>query len=248
MADQLTIRDTALWLEAIARADGPDVPLWLVGPPTGGATPTMVPCTALRLTRTAGTPALLLLGAGVEIGDPADRHDTCDDPPGPPSRDWGAAEDGENELTQHASPAGARGVETTLASPCPACNEPAPHHVTGCRYAPTTEERCVAQEVDHAAFLAAMQRHAAHPVHIELDLTTCLVLTGALQLALRHPAFPHTSRAICEEYLGEMQAQLAELEPILSHGVAWGNDPAHDVPVEALGLEERRSNAASTGA
>jgi len=78
--------------------------------------------------------------------------------------------------------------------------------------------------------LALLERHARHPVHLELDVLTGHVLSGALQLAMRHPAFPRTSRAIVQGFLRGFQASLAQLDGDLAVLVELGNQPHRDVP------------------
>lgn len=78
--------------------------------------------------------------------------------------------------------------------------------------------------------LAILERHARHPVHLELDVITGQVLIGALQLSLRHPAFPRTSRGIVQDFIRSWQAQVASLDGDLALLVELGNQPHRDVP------------------
>lgn len=78
--------------------------------------------------------------------------------------------------------------------------------------------------------LALLERHARHPVHLEIDVITGQVLTSALQLALRHPAFPRTSREIVQGFIRAFQARVAALDGDLAVLVELGNQPHRDVP------------------
>lgn len=78
--------------------------------------------------------------------------------------------------------------------------------------------------------LALLERHARHPVTLEMDVITGQILVGALQLALRHPAFPRTSREIVQGFIREFQARVALLDGDLAVLVEMGNQPHRDVP------------------
>jgi hypothetical protein len=78
--------------------------------------------------------------------------------------------------------------------------------------------------------LALLERHGRHPVTLELDVITGQIIIGALQLSLRHPAFPRTSRGIVQGFLREWQAQVAALDGDLAVLVELGNQPHRDVP------------------
>lgn len=79
---QLTVGDVLLSLEALQRVHGPDVPLWGAFRDLRG-TVNLVPIAALRLETTAGTPAVLLCGVGVTLGEetpcPHGGETECDD-------------------------------------------------------------------------------------------------------------------------------------------------------------------------
>ena len=77
-------------------------------------------------------------------------------------------------------------------------------------------------------FTAAMMAHAQQTVCLELDVITSCVVIGALQLALRHPDFPATSRGIVTDLLATWRTRLATLDPMLGEGIGWGNDPSND--------------------
>lgn len=78
--------------------------------------------------------------------------------------------------------------------------------------------------------LALLERHARHPVHLEMDVLTGHVLIGALQLALRHPAFPRESREIVQGFIRGFQARVASLDGDLAVLIEMGNQPHRDVP------------------
>lgn len=78
--------------------------------------------------------------------------------------------------------------------------------------------------------LAVLERHARHPVTVEMDVITGQVIIGALQLALRHPAFPRTSREIIQSFIRGFQARVAALDGDLAVLVELGNQPHRDVP------------------
>jgi hypothetical protein len=78
--------------------------------------------------------------------------------------------------------------------------------------------------------LALLERHARHPVLLEIDVITGQVLIGALQLSLRHPAFPRTSRGIVQDFIRSWQAQVASLDGDLAVLVEMGNQRHRDVP------------------
>ncbi len=77
---------------------------------------------------------------------------------------------------------------------------------------------------------AVLERHARHPVHLEIDVITGCVLISALQLAMRHPAFPRASRDIVHAFIRQWQAQVAALDGDLAVLVEMGNQPHRDVP------------------
>ena len=73
---QLTITDIRCWLEAIEFEYGPDVPLYVISA-RGALNPPcrtdMAPCVDMRLETGASTPAVFLVGAGVELEEPKKR-------------------------------------------------------------------------------------------------------------------------------------------------------------------------------
>lgn len=81
--------------------------------------------------------------------------------------------------------------------------------------------------------LAALQQWQAHPVQVDLDVLQLTMLIGALQLALRHPHFPATSRRFVTHWLGLMIATVGGLDEDLEALLRAGNDPAQDVPTAA---------------
>jgi len=90
---QRTVGDLTVFLDAIERAYGADVPLWLVAPGLEGGHLMMtlvVPCLDLRLTTSAGSPALLLVAAGVVLPELPDETDEllARDRPAKPRRRW----------------------------------------------------------------------------------------------------------------------------------------------------------------
>jgi hypothetical protein len=80
------------------------------------------------------------------------------------------------------------------------------------------------------AMLALLERHGRHPVTVEMDVIAGHVLIGALQLALRHPAFPRTSREIVQGFIRGFQARVASLDDDLAVLMELGNQPHRDVP------------------
>jgi hypothetical protein len=84
-----------------------------------------------------------------------------------------------------------------------------------------------------APYLAAMRRHAQHPLVLETTVADMLVLVSTLQLALRHPAMPRRVKGQVERFLEATCAALAGLEPVLGEVARLGNDPQYDVPAEA---------------
>jgi hypothetical protein len=81
-----------------------------------------------------------------------------------------------------------------------------------------------------APYRAALQRHGPHPVVCETTVADLLVLTGALQLALRLPALPASTRAHVEAFVAAVSAGVARLDPVLGEVARRGHDPAADVP------------------
>lgn len=81
--------------------------------------------------------------------------------------------------------------------------------------------------------LAALQQWHAHPVQLDLDVQQVTVLIGALQLALRQPHFPATSRRFLTSWLEQVIATVGALDSDLETLLRAGNDPAQDVPVDA---------------
>lgn len=89
----------------------------------------------------------------------------------------------------------------------------------------------LADDVQQRA-IAALERVRAHPVQATLNVQQMVVIIGALQLALRHPAFPATTGAFIKNWLDEAISQIGTLCPELAPLLRAGNDPAHDVPIE----------------
>jgi hypothetical protein len=84
-----------------------------------------------------------------------------------------------------------------------------------------------------ARALAVLERYHDHPVQLDLDVQQLTMLVGALQLALRHPHFPATSRRFLEGWLENVITTTGRLSPHLEDLLLAGNDPAQDVPVDA---------------
>lgn len=84
-----------------------------------------------------------------------------------------------------------------------------------------------------ARALATLHQFHAHPVQLDLDVQQLTMLIGPLQLALRHPGFPATSRAFLEPRLEQVITEVGALSPDLEWLLRAGNDPAQDVPVDA---------------
>jgi hypothetical protein len=87
-------------------------------------------------------------------------------------------------------------------------------------------------DLDEARTLAALTRWGNAPVQIDTTVCDLHVIAGALHLALRHPHFPATSRAILERHLAHWADVLGHAEPLLGDLIRLGGDPAYDVPVE----------------
>jgi len=80
--------------------------------------------------------------------------------------------------------------------------------------------------------IAALERVHAHPVQATLNVQQMVVIIGALQLALRHPAFPATTGAFIKNWLDEAISQISTLCPELAPLLGAGSDPAYDVPIQ----------------
>jgi len=84
---------------------------------------------------------------------------------------------------------------------------------------------------DPEAVLAALCQHGHHPVHLETDVLALFTLTGALQLALRHPHLSDSSRTIIAGAMDLWIAAMESLHPAIAAGMRLGLDPVYDVPM-----------------
>jgi hypothetical protein len=67
---------------------------------------------------------------------------------------------------------------------------------------------------------------------LDLDWEIVLALIGTLQLALRHPRFPATTRLTIRSMIDSVIRRTEESEPALGRLLRKGDDPACDSPVD----------------
>ena len=79
-------------------------------------------------------------------------------------------------------------------------------------------------------YLAAMLRHGTDPVQVDTTIADLMVVTSALQLALRHPQMPRSIRESVEAFLEGVFQALQARDPVFGEIGRLGNDPANDVP------------------
>ena len=80
-----------------------------------------------------------------------------------------------------------------------------------------------------ARYTQALRGHGDDPVVVESDVTTIVMIVGALQLALRHPRFPSTMRMVIDGILTCWSEKLASVDPLFAEVIALGDDPKLDV-------------------
>lgn len=81
------------------------------------------------------------------------------------------------------------------------------------------------------AFVAGMIGLARHPrIELMIEPQDAFYLMSALQLALRHPAFPTALRVKVDRIAHRLVDLVAELEPELRPFCEAGFDPSQDVP------------------
>ena len=74
-------------------------------------------------------------------------------------------------------------------------------------------------ETDKTRYLEALYRDAGHPIEIKCDVLLLVLLVGSVQLALRHPNYPPTSRHMLQSWLADVHRQLTTLNPVLGLGI-----------------------------
>lgn len=88
-------------------------------------------------------------------------------------------------------------------------------------------------ELSQEQALQMLSKYRYHPTILEMDVQHLLMVVGAIQLALRHPNFPDTSRQLLDNWLQNVSSQVAQISPDLASLFQKGNDPAQDVPIPA---------------
>lgn len=66
-------------------------------------------------------------------------------------------------------------------------------------------------------------------VSVSLDRGTCFMITSVLQLARRHPAFPHGVAIVIDQVIADFQSLMPEDIRQMS---LRGSDPGHDVVIQ----------------
>jgi hypothetical protein len=92
----------------------------------------------------------------------------------------------------------------------------------------TQEVHMTDQAPSFEAYHAALAPHAAHPVVFETCVLELTMLLAALQLSLRHPEFPASTRIVVEGFVADAIAQLDRLDPVLGQTLRAGNDSTQD--------------------
>jgi hypothetical protein len=80
------------------------------------------------------------------------------------------------------------------------------------------------------AILKAMQTYARQPIKLDLDVQGLLMIIGGLQLALRHPKYPPTSRRIIRQAIKGWRDALWTIDANLAHMVDYGFNTSYDAP------------------
>ena len=79
-------------------------------------------------------------------------------------------------------------------------------------------------------YVQALGQYAVSPVTWESDLLTCMVIVGALQLAIRHPDFPPESRRVITKVLRGFEDKISQIDAALAECIRCGNDQNLDMP------------------
>jgi hypothetical protein len=80
-----------------------------------------------------------------------------------------------------------------------------------------------------AADLEALRKDSNDQVHLDLDISTAVMLVAQLQLAQRHPGNTGDSSRRARTLVASLINKLASTSTI-RRALEAGNDPAHDVP------------------
>lgn len=67
------------------------------------------------------------------------------------------------------------------------------------------------------------------PPNLTIEWNVLVVLVAGLQLSLRHPHYPSTSRAVVRAWVDGIIAGIDVIRPSLAAVMRLGDDPAHDV-------------------
>jgi hypothetical protein len=79
------------------------------------------------------------------------------------------------------------------------------------------------------SYREALEQHGGLPIMIETTISRVIPIVAALQLAMRHPAFPPGVHAQARDFIDGLRKAIHDVSPLLANVIEAGDDRRFDV-------------------